>query len=44
VILSTLGELCAMARLESVESLLRYARHVDGAPQSKAALRAAART
>ena len=39
-----LGELCAMAGLEGVESLLRYARHVDGAPQSKAALRAAART
>jgi hypothetical protein len=38
------GELCSMAGLESVESLLRYARHVDGAPQSKAALRAAART
>jgi hypothetical protein len=41
---TALGELCAMAGLESVESLLRYARHVDGAPQSKAALRAAART
>jgi hypothetical protein len=39
-----LGELCSMAGLESVESLLRYARHVEGAPQSKAALRAAART
>jgi integrase len=41
---TALGELCAMAGLEGVESLLRYARHVDGAPQSKAALRAAART
>ena len=40
---TALGELCAMAGLEGVESLLRYARHVDGAPQSKAALRAAAR-
>jgi hypothetical protein len=39
-----LGELCSMAGLKGVESLLRYARHVDGAPQSKAALRAAART
>ena len=38
-----LGELCAMAGVLGVESLLRYARHVDGAPQSKAALRAAAR-
>ena len=35
---TALGELCMMAGLESVESLLRYARHVDGAP------RAAART
>jgi hypothetical protein len=41
---TALGELCAMAGLEGVESLLRYARHVDGAPHSKAALRAAART
>ena len=41
---TALGELCSMAGLESVESLLRYARHVEGAPQSKAALRAAART
>jgi integrase len=41
---TALGELCAMAGLEGVESLLRYARHVDGAPQSKAALRRAART
>jgi len=41
---TALGELCTMAGLESVESLLRYARHVEGAPQSKAALRAAART
>jgi integrase len=40
---TALGDLCAMAGLEGVESLLRYARHVDGAPQSKAALRAAAR-
>jgi hypothetical protein len=40
---TALGELCTMAGLEGVESLLRYARHVDGAPQSKAALRAAAR-
>jgi len=41
---TALGELCAMAGLEGVESLLRYARHVNGAPQSKAALRRAART
>jgi len=39
-----LGELCSMAGVLGVESLLRYARHVEGAPQSKAALRAAART
>jgi integrase len=38
-----LAELCAMAGLEGVESLLRYARHVDGAPASKAQLRAVAR-
>jgi integrase len=36
-----LGQLCAMAGLGSVESLLRYARHVEGAPRSKAHLRAA---
>ncbi len=35
-----LGELCALAGLGGVESLLRYARHVEGAPHSKAALRA----
>ncbi len=39
-----LGELCSMAGVLGVESLLRYARHVEGAPRSKAALRAAART
>jgi len=38
---TSLGELCAMAGLEGVESLLRYARHVDGGPHSKAQLRAA---
>ena len=37
-----LGQLCAMAGLEGVESLLRYARHVEGAPRSKAQFRAAA--
>jgi hypothetical protein len=37
---TTLGELCALAGLRDVESLLRYARHVEGAPQTKAALRA----
>ena len=35
-------ELCAMAGLKDVESLLRYARHVDGAPRSKAQLHARA--
>jgi integrase len=35
-----LGQLCAMAGLKDVESLLRYARHVKGAPRSKAQLRA----
>jgi hypothetical protein len=35
--------LCAMAGIVEVESLLRYARHVEGAPGSKAALRAEAR-
>lgn len=35
-----LGELGAMAGLKDVESLLRYARHVASAPQTKAALRA----
>jgi transposase len=39
---TALGELCTMAGVVGVESLLRYARHVEGAPQSKAALRAAA--
>jgi integrase len=38
---TALGELCAMAGLKGVESLLRYARHVEGAPHSKAQLRAA---
>jgi integrase len=37
-----LRQLCTMAGFEGVESLLRYARHVDGAPASKAQLRAAA--
>jgi integrase len=37
-----LRELCAMAGLTDVESLLRYARHVSGAPQTKAQLRALA--
>jgi integrase len=36
-----LDQLCAMAGLEGVESLLRYACHVQGAPHSKAQLRAA---
>jgi hypothetical protein len=35
-------KLCALAGLKDVESLLRYARHVDGAPRSKAQLRALA--
>jgi integrase len=35
-----LRELCAVAGLIDVESLLRYARHVPGAPQTKAQLRA----
>ncbi len=34
-----LSVLLAMSGIKEVESLLRYARHVDGAPQSKAALR-----
>ena len=38
-----LRELCAMAGIIDVGSLLRYARHVAGAPQSKAQLRALAR-
>lgn len=38
-----LPRLCVWAGLEGVESLLRYARHVEGAPRSKAQLRAAAR-
>lgn len=38
-----LGELCAMAGLQDVESLLRYARHVASAPQTKAELRARAK-
>jgi hypothetical protein len=37
-----LRELCAMAGLREVESLLRYARHVASAPQTKADLRARA--
>jgi len=37
-----LSELCALAGLRDVESLARYARHVEGAPRSKAALRAQA--
>lgn len=36
-----LFELCALAGLANVESLLRYARHVASAPHSKAALRRA---
>jgi len=35
-----LRELCALAGLRDVESLLRYARHVASAPQTKAELRA----
>ena len=38
-----LSQLCALAGLNGVESLLRYARHVPGTPQSKAQLRAVAR-
>lgn len=38
-----LRELCALAGVREVESLLRYARHVPGAPSTKAALRARAR-
>jgi hypothetical protein len=37
---TALGELCTLAGLADVESLLRYARHVEGGPTSKAALRA----
>jgi len=37
-----LRRLCATAGLKDVESLLRYARHVEGAPRSKAQLRATA--
>jgi integrase len=40
---TALDQLCAMAGLKGVESLLRYARHVPGAPRSKAQLRAALR-
>jgi integrase len=40
---TALDEVCAMAGLAGVESLLRYARHVEGAPCSKAQLRAALR-
>ena len=36
-----LQEICEWAGLADVESLARYARHVTGAPSSKAALRAA---
>jgi hypothetical protein len=35
-----LSVLLEVAGIKEVESLLRYARHVDGAPASKAALRA----
>ena len=38
-----LGELLYMAGIAEVESLLRYARHVPGAPRSKAELRRASR-
>jgi integrase len=38
---SALGELLYLSGIVEVESLLRYARHVAGAPTSKAALRAA---
>jgi integrase len=34
-----LSELLEMSGIKEVESLLRYARHVEGAPRSKAALR-----
>lgn len=37
---TALAELMAPAGIAQVESLLRYARHVDGAPSSKAELRA----
>ena len=37
-----LSQLCELAGLGDVESLLRYALHVKGAPQSKALLRARA--
>lgn len=39
-----LTQLCEVAGLHGVESLLRYARHVSSAPQSKAQLRARARS
>lgn len=38
-----LAELCTISGLAEVGSLLRYCRHVAGAPQSKAALRAGLR-
>lgn len=37
---TALGEICDLAGLHDVESLLRYARHVPGAATSKAGLRA----
>jgi integrase len=39
-----LSQLCELAGLHSVESLLRYARHVSNAPHTKALLRASARS
>jgi len=41
---SALGELLYLSGIVEVESLLRYARHVAGAPSSKAGLRAALAT
>jgi integrase len=37
---TALGEVLYLAGITEVESLLRYARHVEGAPRSKAELRA----
>lgn len=40
---TALYQLCELSGLEDVDSLLRYARHVPSAPQSKSALAQAAR-
>ena len=40
LVATPLDELCVLAGLRDVESLLRYARYVNGAPHTKAVLRA----